>query len=103
LDFDHGVMNEVETDPLIINPKYKFIYLLQYPFPTKIIEKPVMMHHFRSFKEWVTQDWIDFKVPSRYGVYAKDLVERYTPNNDWIKAPEEIKDLFERYKNERNV
>lgn len=98
-DFDHGVQNEVERDPLIINPNFEFGPLLQYPFPIKIVDKPIMMHHFRSFKEWVTPEWIEFKVPSRYGVYAKDLVERYTPNNEWIKTPEEIKDLFRKAKN----
>lgn len=103
LDFDHGVRNEVETDPLIIDPKFKFGPLLQYPFPIKIVDKPIMMHHFRSFKDWVTQDWIDFKGPSRYGVCAKDLVERYTPNGEWIKSPEEIKDLFRKNGNYFNL
>lgn len=95
-DFDHGVMDQVEKDPLIIDPKYKFGPLLSYPFQIKIIDEPIMMHHFRSFKEWVTPDWLEFKVPSRYGVYAKDLVEKYTPNKEWIKTPDEIKDLFKK-------
>jgi hypothetical protein len=100
MDFDHGVRNEVERDPMVVNPRTKFGNLLFYPHRMRMIEEPIMMHHFRSWKEWVTQDWIDFKEPSRYGVYAKDLVERYTPNNEWIKAPQEIKDLFEKCKNE---
>jgi hypothetical protein len=57
-----------------------------------------MMHHLRNFKEWVTEDWINFNGVNPYGEYAKDLVARYTPNNEWIKAPQEIKDLFERNK-----
>ena len=102
-DFEHGVSDEVETDPLIVNPKYKFGPLLSYSFPIHILEADVKMHHFRSFKEWVTPEWINFEVPSRYGVYAKDLVQKYTPNNDWIKAPEEIKDLFKRNGNYFNL
>jgi hypothetical protein len=98
-DFDHGIRNEVEKDPLIIDPKYKFGPLLWYPFDIKIFDEDIMMHHLRSFKEWVTKDWIDFKTPSVYGDYAKDFVAKYTPNNEWIKAPEEIKDLFKRYSN----
>lgn len=95
-DFEHGVSNEVEKDPLIINPKFKFGPLLSYPFPIHIIESNVKMHHFRSFKEWVTPEWINFEVPSRYGVYAKDLVAKHTPYNKWLVVPDEIKELFKR-------
>jgi hypothetical protein len=102
-DFDHGVSNEVERDPLIINPKYKFGPLLYYPFPIKIIDEKVTMHHFRSFKEWVTPEWIHFLVPSRYGVFARDLVARHTPENKWLVAPEEIKDLFRKNGNYFNL
>jgi hypothetical protein len=100
MDFNHGVRNEVEIDPMIIDPNHSFGPQLSYPHPIHIINLPITMHHVRSWKEWVTQDWIDFKEPSRYGVYAKDLVEQYTPNNEWIKAPEEIKDYFRKYNNE---
>ena len=94
LDLDHGIHDEVEKDPLIIDPKFKFGPLLQYPFAIKIVDKPIMMHHMRGFKEWVTQDWIDNKVPSYLGRWASDRVRDYTPNNEWIIAPQEIKDLF---------
>ena len=97
-DLDHGLINQLERDPLIIDPKYTFGPLLSYPHQLKLIDKPIMMHHLRNFKEWVTEDWINFNGVNPYGEYAKDLVARYTPNNEWIKAPQEIKDLFERNK-----
>jgi hypothetical protein len=95
-DLDHGLINQLEKDPLIIDPKFEFGPLLTYPHQIKIIEQPIMMHHLRNFKEWVTEDWINFKGVNPYGEYAKDMVAKYTPNNEWIKAPQEIKDLFKK-------
>jgi hypothetical protein len=93
-DLEHGVFDQVEKDPLIVNPKYKFGPLLFYPFKAKMIEEDVMIHHLRNWKPSVTEDFINNKVPSKYGVWAKDLVAKYTPNNEWIKAPEEIRELL---------
>jgi hypothetical protein len=103
LNFEHGVRNEVEIDPMIIDPKNQFGPLLSYPHHIHIMNLPITMHHFRSWKEWVTQDWIDFKVQSSYGVWAKDLVENKTPNKEWIKAPEEIRDYFRKAGNYEKV
>lgn len=102
-DFDHGVMDQVEIDPLIINPKFQFGTLLNYPYPIKIVDKPIIMHHFRQFKDWVTPDWLNFQTTSRYGINAADLVLNHTPNNEWLKCPEEIKELFRKNGNYFNL
>lgn len=92
-DWNHGIKDQVEKDPLIVDPKYKFGPLLSYPFPTHIIEEKVTMHHFRNFKEWCTLDWVESKIPSPYGVYAQDLINTYNKGK-WIEVPNEIKELF---------
>jgi len=92
--FEYGLRDETETDPFAIDPKYKFGPLLAYPFTKKIIDEDVTQHHFRNWKSWVTQDWIDGKVKCYQGRWAKDRVKQFTPNNEWIKCPEEIKEYF---------
>lgn len=92
--FDYGLRDESETDPFAIDPKYRFGPLLAYPFAKHILNENVTQHHFRNWKSWVTQDWIDGKVMCYQGRWAKDRVREFTPNNEWIKAPQEIIDLL---------
>lgn len=92
-DWFHGIRDQLETDPIAVNPEYKFGPLLSYEFPRHIIEEKITMHHFRNFKEWVTPEWLESKIPSPHGVYAQDLLIRYN-KGDWIEVPDEIKELF---------
>jgi hypothetical protein len=102
-DFDHGLIDQVEKDPLVVNPKYKFGPLLSYPFRTKIFEQEIMLHHMRNWKNWVTDEWLENKIPCYQGRWSSDRVKQFTPNNEWLKAPEEIRDLFRKYNSEKNI
>jgi hypothetical protein len=90
-DFDHGLMNQIETDPLIVSTKYRFGNMFKYPAPRYIYKGNVMMHHLRSWKPNITQDWLDGKSASIEGVRVTDV---FKPGMQWLKAPEEIRRYF---------
>lgn len=94
-DLDHGLKDQLETDPLIISPDYKFGALLEYPARKHIVDLDITMHHLRQFKNWVTSEWLSGDIPSPHGVYSTDLLRQYGNNGTWYIAPAEIKTLFD--------
>lgn len=92
MDLDHGLKDQVETDPLIFDPKFEMGALLSYQHKKYIADLGITLHHLRGFnKPLVTKEWIEGKKPFPSGLYSTSLVERYGNNGKWYVAPEEIK------------
>jgi hypothetical protein len=109
-DFDHGLKDAQEMDPLAINPKYPLetpiitengestFYMFQYPHgnETVINFDDFMCHHFRGWNkpkstpnpEWKNSD------------YARTNLVLYGDDGDWFSVPERIKNKIESWLSE---
>lgn len=92
-DFDHGVIDQVETDPLAANPEYNYGRLLGYPGRKHILDEGIILHHLRNWKDSVDEDFIEGRKPNANG-YAGELVKKYGKDGKWIRAPREIRERF---------
>ncbi len=90
-DFEHGLKDAQEWDPLVVNPKYMFQSLkgaLFYPDGTHNVIKfdDFLCHHFRGWgkpKSTPTPAW-------GLRPEAFELVEKYGDSGEWYKAPSKI-------------
>lgn len=112
-DYDHGLKDAQEMDPLAYNPKYRLetpVILvggqkvpLQFQFfhgnDTVIDSKDFFCHHFRGWNkpkstpnpEWAEQD------------YAKKALEQFGNNGEWFSCPPEIRQKIEEWQKELEV
>ena len=95
-DFNHGLKDAQEYDPLAVNPNLLFTGVLDYPGESKIIDIPgFICHHFRGWQKpkSTPSDWADKMV-------SKEYVDEFGDNGGWYKCPEEIKNKMESWMKE---
>lgn len=87
-DFDHGLKDAQEFDPLAVDPGKQFTNVLDYPAakPTVIKIPGWTCHHFRGWQKpkSTPPDWAEKRV-------SKDYVEKYGNKGKWFECPEEIR------------
>lgn len=101
-DFEHGLRDAQEMDPLAFNPKYKLdtpiitengestFYMFQYSHGNETIVKfpGFLCHHFRGWnkpKSTPNPEW-------KYGDYARTALQIYGNDGDWYKCPQSIRE-----------
>lgn len=96
-DFDHGVMDALEVDPLAVSPKKRYSGLLDYDSKGITIDwEDFILHHFKGWKGYgAKKEWIDGKIPSPSNSYSFNLVKESGNNGKWFKCPQEIREFFE--------
>lgn len=91
-DYEHGLKDAKEFDPLCVSPKKDFKGLLNYKFDNGVLYAPkdVVFHHFRGWNKPKSTgpDWIDSE-------YAKNAFSLYSNNGEWYKCPEDIRNIVE--------
>lgn len=92
-DFDHGLKDAKEHDPLGVSPKKPYTGVLDYEAEREIEIKwdDWTCHHFRGWNKpkSVGKDWVKSE-------YAKEAFEKYSDNGRWYSAPQEIQDLWKK-------
>jgi hypothetical protein len=93
MDFNHGLKDAKEFDPIVIDPKKKIDWVYHYPAENQYIIEwdNFCFHHFKGWNKpkTVTKDW-------PYTEYAKTAFLNYSNNGDWYSCPQEIRDKFDK-------
>lgn len=93
-DYDHGLVDAQEVDPLGVSPQKQFTGVLDYPIQKTVVFNgsgdDYKFHHFRGWNKpkSTPATWIDSE-------YAKNAFLQYSNNGEWYKCPEEIKQIME--------
>lgn len=89
--YEWGLMNQREQDPLAVSPLHMYGPLYEYPKPIHYWETDAILHHFRSWKTHKRSEIIAFE----NGVHW--MIENH---RDWVEAPQELQDkLNTKYEN----
>lgn len=91
LDFDHGLMDAEEFDPLAIRTTKRFSGLLDVDGKKEFVEG-IMLHHLKHIgkNEEPTKAFLN-------SPKATEWVCKYTPHNKFLQLPQELKALFWKY------
>lgn len=91
-DFDHGLKDAQEIDPLAVNPKIKFTDPLEYPMDnhTFFTFPDFFCHHFRGWNKPKSTPKTWYMRPNAY-----EALEAYGNKGEWYKCPQEIRDQLE--------
>lgn len=99
-DFEHGLKDAHEFDPLAVSPKKMFTGILDYPSSrtcvyTQGFDENFAFHHFRGWNKPKSTgpDWPQ-------SAYAKEAFEKYSNNGEWYHCPEEIRTTMETWMEE---
>lgn len=98
-DYDHGLKDAREYDPLLVSPKNLFQEILDYPDDNMcILDLGIMCHHFRCWNKPKSTgpDWVERP-------FLKDALKAYGDNGKFWKCPEEIKVKIESWLEELNT
>ncbi len=95
-DFDHGLKDAKEMDPLAFNPKFPLATpngTFEYPHGNDTFFKfpGFFCHHFRGWnkpKSTPNPEW-------KYSDFARTNLALYGDNGDWYSCPQAIKDKIE--------
>jgi hypothetical protein len=95
-DYEHGLKDSKEMDPLVVNPKYFFTSILDYPDPNQVnISLPDWVcHHLRGWNKplSVPNNWIQTE-NSRKALESTD-------DKKWHTVPDEIREKLESWREE---
>lgn len=99
-DYDHGVMDALEEDPIAFNPKSPLIWSgrLDYPSDHQVTIEPDLyggwgrwrMHHFRGWNK-------PKSTPEGWEKDKEDWVKQY---GGWVSCPKEIRDKMSAWQTE---
>lgn len=97
-DYDHGLRDALEFDPLAVNPKHKLQNLVDYPMENCIIMKfsDWACHHLRGWNK-------PKSCPSDWHLRPKNRILPLKHGDGygrWFKLPKEIKDGLENWHKE---
>jgi len=94
-DYDHGIKDAQEFDPLAVSPKHKFQNVLDYPNDNYVIIKIPgwVCHHMRGWNKpkSTPPDW-----HLRPG--NRELPMNFGDMGTWFQVPKEIKDKLEAWR-----
>ena len=96
-DFDHGLKDAQEMDPLAVDPRNQFTGVLDYTGNKETVIKIPgwTCHHFRGWQKpkSTPPDWYRTKLPDGW-------VQQYGNNGEWFKCDPEIKNTMEKWMRE---
>lgn len=96
-DFNHGLKDAQEFDPLAVDPRKRFTGVLDYPIQNPhLIKLPGWVcHHFRGWQKpkSTPPDWADKHV-------SKEYVQQFGNKGGWYECPDEIRITMEDWMSE---
>lgn len=96
-DYEHGLKDAYEMDPLVVNPKYFFTGVLDYPDKAQVnINIPDWVcHHLRGWNKpnSVHSNWASLES-------TRKAFSEYSNNGKWYVVPDEIKNKMEMWREE---
>jgi len=100
-DFNHGLKDAQEVDPLGVNPHFKFTGVLDYKVPIpkqKVIDIPDWMcHHFRGWQK-------PKSTPSGWDkMVSKEYIMEFGNRDKWFSCPDEIKEPIQKWLDELEI
>ena len=97
-DYEHGLKDAQEFDPLAVNPKIPFTGILEYTENnTDVMKLGWTCHHFRGWNK-------PKSTPARWHLQpnAIEAVKTFGDNGKWFVCPDVIKEKMESWKEKLN-